>query len=150
MHPKRSGFTLIELLVVVLILGVLASVAAPSYMKTVETARATDSVGLAQMISNAQRMCMLDHLSDYAAFCPGGQVSARNDASRLISNKYLSGSGFDSSYYNYFSCANTSCGGGIGYAYSIRTNGPYAGWGYYIDASGLCHELGGAPKCPNL
>ncbi len=43
---RRDGFTLIELLVVVLIVGILAGVSVPSYMKSVETTKADDAVSL--------------------------------------------------------------------------------------------------------
>ncbi|MEI8254321.1 MAG: type II secretion system protein [Deltaproteobacteria bacterium] len=46
-HPKRRaapGFTLIELMVVVTILGILASVAIPSFLKYMRRARTTEAV----------------------------------------------------------------------------------------------------------
>lgn len=152
MNSKRRGFTLIELLVVVLIIGVLASVGTPAYMKTVESTRATDSVGMAQMIANAQRMCILDHPTTSGSDCAPGLLSSSH---KLVAGKYLATSDWNSSYYNYYSC-NGSCAGycsgaGAGYACSKRSGGKYAAWGYYIDTNGSCQPLSsGTPACPKL
>ena len=51
---KRGGFTLIELLVVVLILGILAAVAMPSYRRAVATARVGTLLPLMRSISDAE------------------------------------------------------------------------------------------------
>ena len=51
---KRAGFTLIELLVVVLILGILAAVAMPSYRRAVATARVGTLLPLMRSISDAE------------------------------------------------------------------------------------------------
>ena len=51
---KRAGFTLIELLVVVLILGILAAVALPSYRRAVATARVGTLLPLMRSISDAE------------------------------------------------------------------------------------------------
>ena len=51
---KRAGFTLIELLVVVLILGILAAVALPSYRRAVVTARVGTLLPLMRSISDAE------------------------------------------------------------------------------------------------
>ena len=52
----KKAFTLIELLVVVLIIGILAAVAVPQYIKSVEKARATQALVIVKHITDAQRV----------------------------------------------------------------------------------------------
>ena len=73
MRPKKlmrrpsesvSGFTLIELLIVVAILGILASIAIPNYMKAREKARFTQCVQALTGVKVAMEMFITDH-GDY-------------------------------------------------------------------------------------
>lgn len=43
MKAKKSGFTLIELLIAIVIVGILVSIAVPSYQKSVQKARRSDA-----------------------------------------------------------------------------------------------------------
>lgn len=53
---NKKGFTLIELLVVVLIIGILAAIALPQYMKAVEKSRATEAISVLGNLANAEKI----------------------------------------------------------------------------------------------
>lgn len=136
MLQKRDAFTLIEMMVVVLIIGILVSIAIPRYMKTVETSRAHNAVGITHLISIANRMYEIDH--------PGTYLSGKmNNGHPLVKENYMATQDWGS-LYDFFADA----GGG---ASCTRISGTYAGWGYIFDKDGKCTEkTGSTPKCPKI
>ncbi|MDB5096755.1 MAG: N-terminal methylation motif protein [Cyanobacteria bacterium RYN_339] len=65
---KRAGFTLIELLVVVVIIGILASVAMPSFSMAMDKARNAKVQGNVKLLQTAVEQ----YASDYRGSYPGG------------------------------------------------------------------------------
>ena len=65
-NNKKKGFTLIEILVVVLIIGVLAAIALPSYMRSVERSRAAGPITNLGSIAKAQKSYRMgtEHYTD--------------------------------------------------------------------------------------
>jgi len=142
MNRKRDGFTLIELLVVVLILGILASYAVPQYMKTVETSKATDAVGMVQMVAAGYRMCNLDNPTS---------TTACATLLSLAKSKYIADNDWTTGPYSYEAGIS---GGARAKRSQYNPNGtvvnaPYKNWGYVINASGVCSTLTtDTPACP--
>ena len=59
--PFKKGFTLTELLVVVLVIGVLAAIALPSYTKSVKKSRVSDALNNLNIVSLKQQDYMLNN-----------------------------------------------------------------------------------------
>jgi len=160
MKGKKKGFTLIELLMVIIIVGILATMSVPLYLKTVESARADDAVAMGHMLATAYRMYLVDHpgpgldghmtnvCNEYSC------DNAPDNACRLAACNYVSKQNWDDSAYTYSVSANPA-----GVIASVRrksgeapgtTVSPYNGWGYDFNNLGGCIETGGAPHCPSF
>ena len=170
MLQKRDAFTLIEMIVVVLIIGILASIAIPQYMKTVEASRARSAMGITHLIGIANRMYEVDRL-DYVngrqtGTCnDGGACNPITNRCNLVRCKYLAEQDWLGAVYDFYAC-DPDTGGGGGYCTepnsvaSCRRKGApppgkAAGWGYSFQVDGSCTEHDGtgswlAPRCPSI
>lgn len=63
---KRSGFTLLELIIVIVVIGVLASIALPRYIRIAEKGRAAEAKNFLSTIRSAQIRYAAQH-SIYAS-----------------------------------------------------------------------------------
>jgi type IV pilus assembly protein PilE len=72
---KSSGFTLIELMIVVVIIGVLAALAIPRFMKSAAKSKQTEAKQLLKQIYTMQRAYHME----YESYCLNG-VTAGNAA----------------------------------------------------------------------
>ena len=73
---KKDGFTLIEILVAVLIMGILSSIALPSYRRAVERSRAAESLTVLRAVYDAcERTAMDRRLDTCKQAVQGGKVT---------------------------------------------------------------------------
>jgi prepilin-type N-terminal cleavage/methylation domain-containing protein len=68
---QRGGFTLVEIMIVVLIIGVILSIAVPSFIQSRQSARKSSCVGNLKVIETAKEQWAMDNKKnngDIAAF----------------------------------------------------------------------------------
>lgn len=71
---KRNGFSLIELMIAVLIVGILAAIAVPSYSAYVKRANRTDATRSLSKTAQALERCYSQNFTYAAATCPANVV----------------------------------------------------------------------------
>jgi type IV pilus assembly protein PilA len=77
----ESGFTLVELLVVMLILGLLAAIAIPSFFNQRDKARDADAKSAVRTAQTAMETYATDHQGTYAGATPADLVTIENTLS---------------------------------------------------------------------
>jgi|SRR5690554_811279 len=102
---KQQGFTLIELMITVVIVGILASIAVPSYENYVRKGKRGEGISAIQMILEAQERYYADHRS------------YTNDLTKLgLASPYISPQGF-------YSVTAKACGNGLTQCVEITAAG---------------------------
>jgi type II secretory pathway pseudopilin PulG len=159
---------LIELVVTVLLIGILASIAIPDYMRSVEVGKADDAVSTVNMVGTTNKMFALDHGGVYAiglfpaptlptvagAVCGtnGGVCPAAGPwgPCALVWCKYLADQDWGDKPYSYSALNGALPAGQVASAARGGTAAPgpnatYAGWGYTVATSGRITAVAGAP-----
>ena len=85
----ESGFTLVELLVVMLIIGILAAIAIPSFFAQRDKATDTDAKSAARTAQTALETYATDNSGSYASATPADleNIEATLDAAQLTSSR---------------------------------------------------------------
>ncbi len=172
----RRGYTLIELVVVILIIGILASIAVPQYLRTMESSKADDAVATVNMIGTTNKMFALDHGGYYVsgkftASC--GQPSPTTYCDQvgvglaypppftnpcvLVWCRYLADQDWASKPYDFYACDGATTGTCAGQGSTYQVSGasrkstayaPYNTWAYTMTTSGVITPYGTTAPTP--
>jgi prepilin-type N-terminal cleavage/methylation domain-containing protein len=93
--PNKKGFTLVEIMIVVAIIGLLAAIAIPSFIKARETARTSACANNMRQIDSAKQLWALENnmpataapsTAEVGAYIKGGMPSCPSNGSYSIDN----------------------------------------------------------------
>jgi Tfp pilus assembly protein PilE len=149
---------MVELMVVVIIVGIMAAVAIPKYLKSVEMSKADSGSSQMKMVGAANRMYAIDHSGLYVSGIINTACNTWNggtckgDGSSpcdLVACKYLPANDYTNMAYQVAAGANAACalgGGGGTVACALRNSSqspsaPYNAWGYTMDVNGVVYCL---------
>jgi type II secretory pathway pseudopilin PulG len=153
-----------ELFVVCVLIGILASIGIPQYLRTVETGNAQSATAILRSIGTANRMFALDHNGAYANTgiltnsCNSGTCDGSFGPCQLVRCKYLAGHEWDNGKWT-FRTANpadaTACTPGVPgsgqYVSCANRNGgsmPYSAWAYGMNVNGIVVAGATTPAAP--
>ncbi len=168
-NRKSAGFTLIELVVVTVIIGIMASLAVPYYLKTVEFSKASDAVAIGHLLSSSYRMYLVDNggtgMSGTLTNTCNTYTCANVPAGvcKLVACNYVAKQDWNSGAYIYSLSTVNPAAESVAASVRRRTgvspgtnNAPYSGWGYDFTTYGRCVQYPATtgttapPPCPNF
>ena len=96
MSQNKKGFTLIELIIVVIIIGILASIAAPMMQGMTERAKKTEALTALGTIRSAERLYRME----YNSYVTVTDFSVNNPLSKCIAPGALNGRYYSEKCYH--------------------------------------------------
>ena len=72
---RNRGFTLVEIMIVVLIIGILAAIAVPNFVKARESARRASCIGNMDQIESAKEQWAMDNKKTSGDACTSANIA---------------------------------------------------------------------------